>query len=65
MNAKDEIENSGREMVSRYNDGFTAFYHKQKILQTFWECEYWLKHSPNFTGEEEWIEENRPKKLDD
>lgn len=62
---KDEIDRCGREMISPYNDGFTSFYNKQKILETMWACEYWLKRSPTFVGEDEWVAENRPKRLND
>ena len=65
MSLKNEIERSGREMTSPYNDGFTAFYHKQKILETLWECERWLKKSPTFADEDKWIAKHKPSDLND
>ena len=63
MSTKYEIEKYGHEMISPYNDGFTAFHYKQKIMETLWACEYWLSKSPEFVGEDEWIAENKPKNL--
>ena len=64
MSTNYDIEKYGHEMTSPYNDGYTAFHYKQKIMQTLWECQYWLSKSPTFAGEDEWIAENKPKKLD-
>ena len=64
MSTKYDIEKYGHEMTSPYNDGYTAFHYKQKIMETLWECQYWLSKSPEFVGENTWISENKPKKLD-
>ena len=65
MSVKNEIERYGREMTDPHNDGFTAFYNKQKILQVMWECQKWLNRSPTFTGDDEWISKNKPSDLND
>lgn len=64
MSTKHDIEKYGHEMTSLYNDGYTAFHCKQKIMETLWECQYWVSKSPEFVGENEWIIENKPKKMD-
>ena len=56
--AIDEINKRGYEMICPYNDGFTQFYHKKYLYKVMWECEKWLKQSPKFVGEEEFLREN-------
>ncbi len=51
------------EVKSPYTDGFTAFYVKQDIYKVKWLIDEILKECPEFSGEEEWLEEQDKKKM--
>ena len=56
----DTIQMYSIEMKSPYNDGWTSFAQKQKLLQISWAVERALQNAPTYVGENEWLEENMP-----
>ena len=47
------------QVVSSYNDGFTAWACKQDLYRVKFELDQMLKDSPMFAGEQEWLEEQQ------
>lgn len=47
------------QVVSSYNDGFTAWACKQDLYRVKFELDQMLKESPTFAGEQEWLEEQQ------
>ena len=47
------------QVISGYNDGFTAWACKQDLYRVKFELDRMLKHSPTFAGEQEWIEQQQ------
>lgn len=47
------------QVVSSYNDGFTAWACKQDLYRVKFELDQMLKNSPVFAGEQEWLEEQQ------
>ncbi len=53
-----EVQRMIIEMNSPYNDGFTTFAYKQKLLLIKNAIDKALESAPTHVGEEEWIKEN-------
>lgn len=56
-----EIRKAGTELLSPYNDGWTAWMYKEQFYKIKWLIESYLEHSPTFSNEEEFIKEHQKK----
>ena len=43
-------------------DGFNGWGCKQKIYEVFLQCQEYLEKAPKYSGEDDWLEEQRAKK---
>jgi len=62
-NVYNQINAAAREVCSRYNDGFSAFFSKQDLYQIYWHLGDVLRQCPKFSGEDEWLKEEEKKRL--
>ena len=51
------------EICSTYNDGFVSWELKKELYQVKWLLDEMLKRQPEFSGEEEWLEDNHKKQM--
>jgi len=58
-----QIQTMSRECSSHYNDGYTSFECKKDLWQIKFFIDDALRRSPNFSGEDEWLEEQKKKRL--
>lgn len=47
------------QVISRYNDGFTAWACKQDLYRVKFAIDEMLKNSPDFADEQEWVEKQQ------
>ena len=59
--ALDQIEDMKWYITDPRMDGFSAWGKKQKLYQILWASQDALQRCSTFHGEEQWVEENKPK----
>jgi hypothetical protein len=47
------------QVISKYNDGFTAWACKQDLYRIKFVLDEMLKNSPTFAGEQEWVDQQK------
>jgi len=50
-------------ICSPYNDGYTSWETKKELYQIKFLLDEMLKQQPDFSGEEEWLEEQQKKQI--
>jgi hypothetical protein len=58
--ALDQIEDLKWYITDPRMDGFSCWGKKKQLYQIMWEAQKALAASPNFVGEEEWVQEHKP-----
>ena len=54
-----QLRQCSAEVNSGYNDGFTAWACKQDLYRVKFALDEMLKQSPEFAGEQEWVEQQQ------